>query len=77
MYGVCVDVCVAVAKFDVDDDEVVDVFHVVADLWFHQSFLHRGVDEDVAGGAIGDLCAGVRVEVVLTVCPFDFDLMYR
>ena len=68
------DISIAVAVGDVDDYEVVDVLHVGADLGLGEALFDGGVDDDVAGGAVGDFVADVGVEVELAVGPFYFDL---
>lgn len=64
----------AIAECDVDDDELVDVFHVVADTGIGEAPLDCGVDDDVAGGTVDDFAFNVAVEAELAVCPPDIDL---
>ena len=74
MDGVHADIGIAVADLDIDDDEVVDVFHVVADLRFQETLVDGGADDQVASSAVCDLVADVVVELELPVCPLHFDL---
>lgn len=68
------DVGIASAKDDVDDNEVVNVLNVGANLLLVKTFLESGLDDDVAGRAICDLVARVSFNVKLTIGPLDFDL---
>ena len=74
MDRVCGDVGASVTEDDVDDDEVVNVLHVLSNREFTQSFLDGTVNEYVAGRAISHLARNMVVENVLSVCPFDFNL---
>ena len=74
MDGVHADIGIAVADLDIDDDEVVDVFHVVADLRFQETLFDGGADDQVASSAVCDFVADVVVELELPVGPFHFDL---
>lgn len=65
------------AEGDVDDDEVMDVVEVGADLGGGQAVRARVADDEVAGRAVQDLVVDVVVQAVLPVGPFDFDLFWR
>lgn len=72
--GVGRNVGVAIAVGDVDDDQIVDVFHVLTDRLLIQAFVYRAVDDEVASSTVDDLIIDMTIKVELAFSPFDFDL---
>jgi hypothetical protein len=67
------DVDVAVLHGHGEDDQVVDVLHVIADLAFGE-LVGSAAENQIAGCADGDLVRDVAGELELAVGPANFDL---
>jgi hypothetical protein len=72
--GVRVDIGVGSKKSDVNDDELVDVVHILADSLFGQAFGGGVANQDVASDATCELLVDVAVDTELTICPVDINL---
>jgi hypothetical protein len=69
--------CVGSAPLDFDDDEVGDVFHVVADALLVESVVSRIADQEVACGAVRHFVHEVMVDAELVIRPLHFNLELR
>lgn len=66
---------IAVLGLHIENDKVVDVFHVLADLGFGELACSAAEDK-IAGCADGDLIGDVAGKLELAVRPSYFDLGY-
>ena len=78
MDGASADVRIPTVEDDVDDDQVVDVFHVFSDTGLGEPLFDGAAHADVACcSSSDDLALDVMIQTELMIRPFDFDLSRR
>jgi hypothetical protein len=75
--GVGVHAGVGPTPLDCDDNEVGDVFHVVADALLGEPVVGGVADQEVACSALGHLVDDVVLDTELVIRPLHFDLALR
>lgn len=68
------DISVTTAEGNVNDDQIVDVLHVGADLRFGQAAVLSRVNQEIASSSTGSLVGDVLIQMILALGPPDFDL---